>query len=193
MSLKEKIESKKAKIAIVGLGYVGLPLAIEFVRGGFEVHGIDVDSEKVSGLNGGRSHVLDVPDEAVRSAVEAGKLFAHDNYDPIRQADCVSICVPTPLKKTRDPDISFITGAVEQIVPRLHPDMLVVLESTTYPGTTDELVRAEIEKAGFEVGKDIFVCFSPERVDPGNRMFQTRNTPKDVSYTHLTLPTNREV
>jgi len=178
MTLKDKIAVKDAKLAIVGLGYVGLPLAMEFVEGGFDVYGIDVSPQKVEGLNAGKSHVEDIPDEVVRKAVESGRFRAHDNYEIIRRVDCVSICVPTPLKKTRDPDISFITAAVSQIVPRLHPGMLVVLESTTYPGTTEELVRSEIERAGFVVGEDIFVCFSPERVDPGNPVYQTKNTPK---------------
>ncbi len=178
MTLLEKIEQKRAKIAVVGLGYVGLPLVMEFVEGGFDVSGIDVDEAKVEGLNAGRSHVLDVPAHKVKAAVETGRFRAYRDYEPVRQADCVSICVPTPLKKTRDPDISFITSAVAEIVPRLHPQMLVVLESTTYPGTTEELVRAEIEKAGFVVGRDIYVCFSPERVDPGNPVYHTRNTPK---------------
>jgi UDP-N-acetyl-D-glucosamine dehydrogenase len=178
MTLLEKIEQKRAKIAVVGLGYVGLPLVMEFVEGGFEVAGIDVDDAKVKGLNAGRSHVLDVPARKVETAVQSGRFKAYNHYEPVRDADCVSICVPTPLKKTRDPDISFITSAVSEIVPRLHAQMLVVLESTTYPGTTEELVRAEIEKAGFVVGRDIYVCFSPERVDPGNPVYHTRNTPK---------------
>ncbi len=180
MGLKERIASREARIGVVGLGYVGLPLAMEFVAGGFRVSGIDVDVAKVEGLNGGRSHVLDVGDAAVGEALASGKFRAFSRYDPIAEVDCVSICVPTPLKKTRDPDISFVTQAVESIYPRLHNDMLVVLESTTYPGTTDEIVRPEIEKAGFEVGRDVFVAFSPERVDPGNRVFTTKNTPKVI-------------
>ena len=180
MGLRERIASREARIGVVGMGYVGLPLAMEFVAGGFRVDGIDVDSAKIDGLNGGRSHVLDVADATVRAALSSGKFRAHSDYGPIAEVDCVSICVPTPLKKTRDPDISFVTQAVESIYPRLHNDMLVVLESTTYPGTTVEIVCPEIEKAGFEVGRDVFVAFSPERVDPGNRLFTTRNTPKVI-------------
>lgn len=178
--LRRRITDRTAKVAVVGMGYVGLPLAMEVVRAGFEVLGIDVDSGKVEGLNNGRSHVLDVPDETVRLARESGKFTAYADYEPIRRADCVSICVPTPLKKTRDPDISYVTQAVEGILPRLHPGMLVVLESTTYPGTTEELIRSEVEKAGFRVGEDVLIAFSPERVDPGNKVYNTRNTPKVI-------------
>lgn len=180
MTLKDKIANREAKVGIVGLGYVGLPLAMEMIRAGFEVHGVDVDRGKVSGLNAGRSHVLDVPGSAVADGVAKGKFKAYVSYDPIASVDCVSICVPTPLKKTRDPDISFVTQAVEGILGQLHSDMLVVLESTTYPGTTDEIVRTEIEKAGYTVGKDVYVAFSPERVDPGNPTFGTHNTPKVI-------------
>ncbi|MFZ0430849.1 MAG: nucleotide sugar dehydrogenase [Acidobacteriota bacterium] len=180
MTLKEKIAKREAKVGIVGLGYVGLPLAMEMIRAGFEVHGVDVDIAKVTGLNAGKSHVLDVPSSAVAEGVSQGKFKAYTTYDPIASVDCVSICVPTPLKKTRDPDISFVTQAVEGILSRLHPGMLVVLESTTYPGTTDEIVRTEVEKAGYTVGKDVYVAFSPERVDPGNPVFGTHNTPKVI-------------
>ena len=180
MTLKEKIANREAKVGIVGLGYVGLPLAMEMIRAGFEVHGIDVNREKVESLNAGRSHVLDVPGSAVADGVAQGKFKAYTTYDPVASVDCVSICVPTPLKKTRDPDISFVTQAVEGILGHLHSDMLVVLESTTYPGTTDEIVRTEIEKAGYTVGRDVYVAFSPERVDPGNPTFGTHNTPKVI-------------
>jgi UDP-N-acetyl-D-glucosamine dehydrogenase len=180
MGLRERIAGREAKIGVVGMGYVGLPLAMEFVSGGFQVFGIDVDHAKVDGLNAGRSHVLDIGDGTVREAVSSGRFRAFSEYGPVADVDCVSICVPTPLKKTRDPDISYVTRAVESIFPRLHRDMLVVLESTTYPGTTDEIVCPEIRKAGFEVGRDVFVAFSPERVDPGNRVYTTRNTPKVI-------------
>ncbi|GAB4245984.1 MAG: nucleotide sugar dehydrogenase [Acidobacteriota bacterium] len=178
--LRQRIADRTAKVAVVGMGYVGLPLAMEVVRAGFDVLGIDVDARKVEGLNAGRSHVLDVPDEAVRRARESGKFAAYADYEPVREADCVSICVPTPLKKTRDPDISYVTQAVEGILPRLHPGMLVVLESTTYPGTTEELIRTEVERAGYRVGEDVCIAFSPERVDPGNKVYNTRNTPKVI-------------
>jgi UDP-N-acetyl-D-glucosamine dehydrogenase len=180
MGLEDRIETRQAKIGIVGLGYVGLPLAMEFVRAGFEVHGIDVKADTISDLNQGKSHVLDVPGETVSAAVASSRFTAHLGYQVVSDLDCVSICVPTPLKKTRDPDISFVTDAVENISQYMKKDMLVVLESTTYPGTTEEILCSEFEQAGYEVGVDVFVAFSPERVDPGNRIYTTRNTPKVI-------------
>lgn len=178
--LRRRIEERTAKVAIVGMGYVGLPLAMEVVRAGFTVMGVDVDAAKVDGLNSGRSHVLDVSDETVQKARASGRFAAYTVYDVVGEADCVSICVPTPLKKTRDPDISFVTQAVAGVLPHLHHEMLLVLESTTYPGTTEELIRSEVERSGFRVGEDVFVAFSPERVDPGNKVYKTRNTPKVI-------------
>ena len=180
MKLLEKIEKAEARIGIVGLGYVGLPLAMEFVRGGFEVHGIDIDPRKVARINQGKSHVLDVTDEVLAAAVESGSFVAHAGFEIVSEVDCISICVPTPLRKTKDPDIGFILNATRNIRRFLHPGMLIVLESTTYPGTTDEILLPELLADGLEVGKDIFVAFSPERVDPGNPVYNTKNTPKIV-------------
>ncbi len=157
-----------------------MPLAVEFARGGLEVVGIDIDPEKVASVNAGRSYVLDVPDDTVAGLVAGGGLRATTEFDALQDADAVCICVPTPLRKSQDPDISFIVSAVEEISPRLHPGMLVVLESTTYPGTTEDLVLPTLEETGLCVGTDFFLAFSPERVDPSNTEFVTRNTPKVI-------------
>lgn len=157
-----------------------MPLAVEFAKGGLEVCGIDVDQEKVAAINNGRSYVLDIPDAAVAELVGKGALRATTDFGVLREADAVCICVPTPLRKSQDPDISYIVSAVEQIHAYLHPGMLVVLESTTYPGTTEELMLPKLEETGLIAGKDFFLAFSPERVDPGNSNFTTRNTPKVV-------------
>lgn len=178
MELLRKIDETEAKIGIVGLGYVGLPLAMEFVRGGFQVYGIEIDPRKVAQINKGVSHVLDVTDSVLSAAVESGRFIAHGGYEIVSQLDCISICVPTPLRKTKDPDISYILSATRHIRQYLHPGMLIVLESTTYPGTTDEVLVPELEAEGLKVGKEIHVAFSPERVDPGNTVYSTRNTPK---------------
>jgi UDP-N-acetyl-D-glucosamine dehydrogenase len=178
MDLLSRIDKAEAKIGIVGLGYVGLPLAMEFVRGGFEVHGIEVDPEKTAQINQGKSHVLDVPDSVLASAVDSGAFVAHAGYDIVSELDCVSICVPTPLRKTKDPDISYILSATRNIRRYLHRGMLIILESTTYPGTTDEVLVPELLVEGLELGKDVYVAFSPERVDPGNPVYNTNNTPK---------------
>lgn len=162
------------------MGYVGVPLALEFARGGLSVVGIDIDAQKVAMLNAGESYIPDVPSSAVAPLVEAGAFQASDSFDALADADAVCICVPTPLRKSQDPDISFIVSAVDQIVPRLHPGMLIVLESTTYPGTTDELVLPKLEETGLRAGVDFFLAFSPERVDPANKQYTTRNTPKVV-------------
>ena len=178
--LRKKIESRTAQVGIVGLGYVGLPLAAEFARSGFEVTGIDVDPRKVSAINRGLSHVRDVPSEEVARLVKQGLLRAAKDYGPVAELDTVNICVPTPLRKTRDPDLSFILAAVEEIQKHLHRGMLVILESTTYPGTTEEFILPRLAETGLKVGRDFFLCFSPERVDPGNSQFNTRNIPKVV-------------
>ncbi len=178
--LKEKIDSKKAAVSVIGLGYVGLPLALNVARAGFKVYGIDVDSKKISGLLNGRSHIIDVTDAEVADAVASGRFIPTGDFDQLSGSDVVIICVPTPLRKSKDPDVSYILSAVEEIKRRLHPHMLVILESTTYPGTSDELIAAEFEKAGFTVGGDVHVCFSPERVDPGNKVYKTENTPKVI-------------
>jgi len=168
------------RVAVIGLGYVGLPLCVEFARGGLEVIGIDIDESKVAAVNGGRSYVLDVPGPTVAELVESKALRATTDFDALETADAICICVPTPLRKSMDPDISFIVGAVEAIAPRLQKGMLVVLESTTYPGTTEELVLPRLSETGLVVGQDFYLAFSPERVDPANRQYTTRNTPKVI-------------
>ncbi len=178
--LKSKIESKTARVGIVGLGYVGLPLAVEYAKAGFSVTGIDVLQPKVDGLNRGESHVQDVPDSEVARLIAAKRFRATTDFSVVRELDTINICVPTPLRKTKDPDMSYIVSAVEQIAEYFHPGLLVILESTTYPGTTDELLLPTFEKTGLKVGEDFFLCFSPERVDPGNPVYQTSNTPKVV-------------
>jgi UDP-N-acetyl-D-glucosamine dehydrogenase len=178
LRLKRKIEAKSACLGVIGLGYVGLPLAVEFARAGFRVIGFDVDASKVAELARGRSYVGDVPDRELRAVRD--RLVATTDFGHLAAVDSVNICVPTPLRKTRDPDVSYIVAAVEEIKKRLHRDQLVILESTTYPGTTDELILPMLEATGLVVGKDFFLAFSPERVDPGNPRFQTRNIPKVV-------------
>ncbi|HLI82809.1 MAG TPA: nucleotide sugar dehydrogenase [Bryobacteraceae bacterium] len=178
--LQEKIRSRRARVGIVGLGYVGLPLAVEFARAGFTVTGIDVSAAKAERVNAGDSYVGDVPTEMLRPLVEAGKLRATSDFSAVSDLDTINICVPTPLRKTKDPDMSFIVSACQEIARYFHAGMLVILESTTYPGTTDELVLPMLAKEGMKVGEDFFLCFSPERVDPGNPRFQTVNIPKVV-------------
>lgn len=178
--LAEKIRNRTARVSVVGLGYVGLPLAVEFARAGFAVTGIEADPEKVRRVNAGDSYVLDVPSAALAPLVAGGRLRATTDYACLAEADTVNICVPTPLRKTKDPDMSYIDAACRQIARYLHPGMLVILESTTYPGTTDEFVLPMLERDQLRVGRDFFLCFSPERVDPGNRQYQTRNIPKVV-------------
>jgi len=180
VGLKEKIETLQARVGVIGLGYVGLPLACEFVRAGFAVTGVDNDPARVEGINRGVSHVQDIPDALLGSRIGERKLTATTDVGRLRECDAVIICVPTPLRKTRDPDISYIVSAVEGIASTLHRDMLVVLESTTYPGTTEEVIRPKLEAEGLQAGKDFYLAFSPERVDPGNPSFNTRNTPKIV-------------
>lgn len=162
------------------MGYVGLPLAVEFARKGIRVTGIEISENKIKRLLAGDSYVLDVPSEELRKHVTAGLIDATTDYGAIRDLDVLSICVPTPLNKTGDPDISFIIASRDEILKYAHPEMLVVLESTTYPGTTEELIVPAFEAAGLKVGEDVFIAFSPERVDPGNLVYQTHNTPKVV-------------
>jgi len=183
VALKEKIESGKARVGIIGLGYVGLPLACEYVRAGFPVTGIDNDPSKVEQLGRGSSYVQDVPDEMLKARVGPRGLIATTDMAALKDCDAVIICVPTPLRKTRDPDISYIVTAVDGIAREMHPDMLVVLESTTYPGTTEEVIRPKLEAGGLKAGRDFYLAFSPERVDPGNPRFNTKNTPKIVGGT----------
>jgi UDP-N-acetyl-D-glucosamine dehydrogenase len=179
-ALLTRIGERRARVGVVGLGYVGLPLAVEFGRAGLTVTGIDLDSRKVAAINAGESYVPDVPTEDVRTLHEAGRLNATTDFSVIRELDTINICVPTPLRKTKDPDLSYVVGATERIAEHLHPGMLVVLESTTYPGTTAELLQPMLEAGGLRVGRDVFLAFSPERVDPSNPTFNTRNTPKVV-------------
>ena len=178
--LKERIAKRTAKVGVLGLGYVGLPLAVEFATAGFDVTGIDVQADKVDRFNAGRSYVKDVKDEVFGPLVQAGKLRATTDFSVIEGLDTIDICVPTPLRKTKDPDMSYVVSATEQIAQHMHPGFLVMLESTTYPGTTDELVLPKLQESGLQVGRDFFLCFSPERVDPGNPKFHTGNIPKVV-------------
>ena len=177
---QRRMQRRSARIGIIGLGYVGLPLAVEFARAGFRVTGFEIDPKRVATLNAGRSYIQDVPTSQVRGLVRSEHLRATLDFDELRTMDAIDICVPTPLRKTKDPDVSYIVAAVQEIAKRLRRGQLIVLESTTYPGTTDELVRPMLEERGLRAGKDFFLAFSPERNDPGNPTFQTRNIPKVV-------------
>jgi len=179
-SLLEKIETRRARTGVVGLGYVGLPLLVELAKAGFHATGIDLDSRKVHAIDQGQSYIPDVTTADVMALKQAGKLDATTDFAIVGKLDTVNICVPTPLRKTKDPDMSYIVSAVEAIAKHLHKGMLIVLESTTYPGTTDEVVQPILEATGLKAGVDFFIAFSPERVDPGNPTFQTHNVPKVV-------------
>ena len=183
MSLKEKLEKRQARVGVIGLGYVGLPLAVEFAKAGFDVTGFDVDQSKVTEMNAGRSYILDVRTEDVAACVKAGRLRATTDMSKLGEMDAVDICVPTPLRKTKDPDMSFVVSAAEEIAKYIHPGMLIVLESTTYPGTTAEVLQPMFEAKGLTVGEGFYLAFSPERVDPANEKYNTRNTPKVVGGT----------
>lgn len=183
LTLKQRIQNRTAKVGVIGLGYVGLPLAVEFAQAGFDVIGMDVQAGKVDQFNGGDSYIKDVSNDVFTPLVESGKLRATTDFSIITELDTVDICVPTPLRKTKDPDMSFVVAATEQIAGYLHPGLLVMLESTTYPGTTEELVLPKLRESGLTVGEDFFLCFSPERVDPGNPKYHTRNIPKVVGGT----------
>jgi len=176
----ELIKSRKAKTGVIGLGYVGLPLAVEFGRAGYEAIGFDLDARKVNAINDGRSYIDDVPTAHVAELKTANRLRATTNFDALTEVDTINICVPTPLRKTKDPDMSYIVTSAEEIAKRLRPGQLIILESTTYPGTTDELVLPMLERGGLKCGKDFFLAFSPERVDPSNRSFNTHNIPKVI-------------
>ena len=182
--IRGRIKRREAVVCVVGLGYVGLPLAVTFADAGFRVCGVDTDAARVEAVNAGRSHVPDVPSEAVaRLALGAGRLSASTGFDAVAEADAVLICVPTPLGKTKDPDVSYIVAAASEIAPRLREDALVVLESTTYPGSTEELVLPRLLEGSagkLEVGRDFFLAFSPERVDPGRADWTIANTPKVI-------------
>src|SRR6185436_18946152 len=178
--LASRLDRRSAHLGVIGLGYVGLPLAVEMAEAGFKVTGIDIDERKVKQLQRGVSYIQDVPTASVKRLVRDGLLNATTDFSVLRKVDTVNICVPTPLSKQRDPDVSFIVSASEQVAKYLHSGQLIVLESTTYPGTTEELILPLLRKTGMEVGKDFFLAFSPERVDPGNPQFNTRNIPKVV-------------
>ncbi|MDD4879139.1 MAG: nucleotide sugar dehydrogenase [Candidatus Omnitrophica bacterium] len=178
---KVKIKQRKARIAVIGLGYVGLPLAVEFAKKGFSALGVDLDKKKVDFINRGDSYILDIPGEEIKPLVKRGALRATRDYSRLKEVDAIIICVPTPLRKTKDPDMSFIVSAAEAIAKNLKQGQVIVLESTTYPGTTEEVILPMLEATGLKVGKDFCLGFSPERIDPGNPTYMTHNIPKVVS------------
>lgn len=178
--LRNKIESKTAVIGVVGLGYVGLPLAVEKAKAGYRVIGFDVLANRVDMVNDGVNYIGDVVDEELKKIVQSGQLVATTDYSRIQEVDAVAICVPTPLDKYQQPDTTYVEASGREIAKFLHPNMLVVLESTTYPGTTEEVLQPILEATGLKVGKDFYLAYSPERVDPGNKTFNTKNTPKVV-------------
>lgn len=178
--LINKIKDKTAKLGVIGLGYVGLPLAVEKAKAGFKVVGFDVQNQKVEMVNSGINYIGDVVNEDLKSIVEQGLLHATNDFSFIKECDCVCIAVPTPLDLHQQPDISYVKSSTESMLPYMHKDMLVVLESTTYPGTTEELLKPILEQSGLKCGEDFYLAFSPERVDPGNLIYKTKNTPKVV-------------
>ncbi len=179
-ALHQRLIDRTATVGVVGLGYVGLPLAVELARAGFRTIGIDVDPRKADAINRGESYVQDVPTARVAELVATGRLSATTDFSVVRTLDTVNVCVPTPLRKTKDPDLSFVVSALQSVQQHLHRGLLVILESTTYPGTTDEVVQPLLEKTGLTAGRDFFLAFSPERVDPGNQKWTTKNVPKVV-------------
>jgi UDP-N-acetyl-D-glucosamine dehydrogenase len=179
-TLEGTIRTGKARVGTIGLGYVGLPLSVEFAGAGLAVTGFDLTEAKVAAVNRGESYIKDVPSDRLAAEVAAGRLKATSDFDELSSCDAIIICVPTPLGKTKDPDLSMVVDAARSIATRLRPGQLVVLESTTYPGTTEELILPLLEERGLRVGESFFLAFSPERVDPGNPRFQTRNTPKII-------------
>jgi len=178
--LEKLIEDKSARIGVIGLGYVGLPLIVEFCSNGFEGIGFEVDERKVDEINAGRSYIPDVPTDRLKACVDDGKLSATTEFSRLGECDAIIICVPTPLRKTKDPDMSYILSAGGEIQDHMRRGQLVILESTTYPGTTDEVLQPMFEEKGFKLDEDFLLAFSPERVDPGNPQFQTHNIPKVV-------------
>jgi UDP-N-acetyl-D-glucosamine dehydrogenase len=178
--LREKIKTKKAKIGVIGLGYVGLPLALEFVRSGYCVTGIDKNKERVESLSKGTSYVIDVKSEDIAQFIEKGLLCVTDDVSVLSTLDAISICVPTPLTKTKDPDMSYIINVAQEVKNYMHKEQIFILESTTYPGTTEELVLPMLEEGGRKVGKDFYLAFSPERIDPGNKRYSIKNIPKVI-------------
>ncbi|HEX2568087.1 MAG TPA: nucleotide sugar dehydrogenase [Polyangia bacterium] len=180
MALLEKIKKHEAQVAVIGIGYVGLPLATEMARANFRTVGYDKSEEKVASLNAGRSYIKDVPDSVLAPLVKSGRLSGTTNPDVLAQSDVVIICVPTPLNKTKEPDNGFIIAAADDLKSRLHREQLIILESTTFPGFTREILLPKLQESGLKVGQDFYLCFSPERVDPGNAHYHTKNTPKVV-------------
>ncbi|HOI82356.1 MAG TPA: nucleotide sugar dehydrogenase [Synergistales bacterium] len=180
MDIFEKIESRSARIGVIGLGYVGLPLAVEKAKAGFTVLGFDIQPDKVGQVNRGENYIGDVVPEELESLVKEGKLSASSDFSRISECDVVAICVPTPLDRFKQPDLSYVKNSALEVATHAHKEMFVVLESTTYPGTTEEILKPLFEQEGFVIGKDLFLAFSPERVDPGNLRFKTKNTPKVV-------------
>lgn len=180
LELREKIERKKAVQAVVGLGYVGLPLAVEFALSGIRTVGIDIAAQKIEAIKKGRSYVKDVSNENLRKVVDTGSLKVADDFSLLEDADTINIAVPTPLRKTKDPDISYIVSAMNEIKNYFHSDQVIILESTTYPGTTEEVILPMLSDNGMKVGEDFYLAFSPERVDPGNKNYTTKNIPKVV-------------
>ncbi len=178
--IKEKLTNKVAILGVIGLGYVGLPLAVEKAKAGFMTIGFDVQESKVEMVNSGKNYIGDVVNEDLEEIVKSGLLSATTDFSKVASADCVCICVPTPLDQYQQPDISYVKASAESIVPYMHKNMLIVLESTTYPGTTEELLKPILEKSGLKCGVDFHLAFSPERVDPGNLIYKTKNTPKVV-------------
>ncbi len=178
--IKEKIDSKTAKVAIIGMGYVGLPLAVEFARAGFSVTGIDVDKKRVSSINKGESYILDIESDEIKLLIKKKSFLATEDFKVLKNHDAVIVCVPTPLRKTKEPDISYIISAAENISKYMKKGQLIILESTTYPGTTEEVLQPMFEKAGFKLDKDFYLAFSPERVDPSNKSFSTKDITKVV-------------
>ena len=180
MSLYNKIKNKEARIGVIGLGYVGLPLAVEFAKTGFNVTGIEVDNKKIEAINNGDNYISDIDDSLFLDLVNKKRLQATNDTSIIAKLDAISICVPTPLSKVNEPDVSYIIDAVNAIKTYLHKNLLIILESTTYPGTTREVILSTMEESGLIVGEDYFLCFSPERIDPGNKNYTISNTPKII-------------
>jgi UDP-N-acetyl-D-glucosamine dehydrogenase len=179
-ALLSKISNRQARVAVIGLGYVGLPLVVELAKSGFKTVGIDLDTRKVEVLNAGRSYIGDIASETLAPLVNSGHLRATTDFSVLRDCEAVSICVPTPLSKTHDPDLSYIVAASDQVAKYVHAGMLIMLESTTYPGTTEDIIVPRVVTNGLEVGQSVFVSFSPERIDPGRKDFMLKNTPKIV-------------
>ena len=178
--LLDKITKKTAVVGIVGLGYVGLPLAVEFAKAGYKTIGFDVQTKKVESVNAGHNYIGDIVGDTLKDMVKSGKLSATSDFSFIKGVDAVAICVPTPLDKYQQPDISYVKSSTESVAQYVHRGMVIILESTTYPGTTEELLKPILEKSGLKCGEDFYLAFSPERVDPGNKQYKTKNTPKVV-------------